>query len=80
MADLQTLFHNPESLNDSDLSKVRSKIRRQSLTPWVFTSLFGGAAYMKYKCPMYISAFTIAGFALGAKLSYMASPMPTGYC
>ena len=28
---------------------------------------------------MRISAFTIAGFALGARLSYMASPMPTGY-
>ena len=79
MADLQTLFHNPESLNDGDLSKVRAKIFRQSWTTSVFTGAFFAGAYMKYKCPMYISAFTIAGFALGAKLSYMASPMPTGY-
>jgi hypothetical protein len=34
---------------------------------------------MKYKCPMRISAFTIAGFVLGARLSYMASPNPSGY-
>ena len=79
MADLQTLFHNPESLNDGDLSKVRAKIFRQSWTPWFFSAAFAGGAFLKTKCPMKASLFTIAGFAIGAKLSYMASPMPSGY-
>ena len=79
MADLQTLFHNPESLNDGDLSKVRAKIFRQSWTPYFFTGAFLGGAFMKYKCPMKISLFAVAGFAIGAKLSYLASPMPSGY-
>ena len=79
MADLQTLFHNPESLNDGDLSKVRAKIFRQSWTTSVFAGAFFAGSYLKYKCPMRITGFTLLGFALGAKLSYMASPMPTGY-
>ena len=45
----------------------------------MFAGAFFGGAFMKYKCPMRVSAFTIVGFALGAKLSYMASPNPSGY-
>ena len=35
MADLATLFHNPESLSDSDLGKIRRKLAFQRWSPLV---------------------------------------------
>ena len=35
MADLATLFHNPESLSDTDLASVKRNIRIQRAIPWL---------------------------------------------
>ena len=44
-----------------------------------FAGAFFGGAFMKYKCPMRLSAFTIAGYMFGATQSYMTSENPKGY-
>ena len=74
MADLQVLFHNPESMTDSDLSTVKSTLRMQRSAPLLFAGAFGGAMYaLNSKCPRVIQKTAVgalAGYALGGYLAY----------
>mgnify|MGYP000379605618 CR=1 FL=1 len=79
MADLLTLFHNPESLSDNDLARVRRKIKRQTWTPWVTTAAFAGLASLKCRSPQVLGVAGVAGFLFGARLSMYANPNPSGY-
>ena len=45
MAQLLTLFHNPESLTDEDLASVKKRIQVQRILPLAFGSVFGFAQY-----------------------------------
>ena len=88
MADFQTLFHNPECLSDSDLSKIYWKMKVQSYFPYVTAGL-GGAAmfyadsvvFKRSMCYMRIAALSFGGFMLGAFYSYglMTNKSPSGY-
>ena len=74
MADLQVLFHNPESMTDSDLSSVKSTLRMQRYAPWLFAGSFGGALYLlNPKSPRVIQKTAVgalAGYAFGGYLAY----------
>ena len=78
MADLQALFHNPESFTDADLSTVKTTLRMQRLFPWAFAGGLGGAAYMMSLGHKQIYARTavgaVAGLALGGYLAYTMLP------
>jgi hypothetical protein len=71
--DLKQLFHNPDSLTDSELSKLRSKIRQQSWMPY-FTGVFSGVflgvidnqLLGKSLCGKRILAGAAVGYLIGA--------------
>ena len=72
MADLQTLFYNPEMLSDSDIKKVQWKMRQMKLMPWLFAGLAGGASFAvdtqvlkRSFCFKRIGLFALGGFYLG---------------
>ena len=72
MAEFQTLFHNPESLNDADLADVKRKIQMQRITPWVWAGAFTFATFTRVKAlsiPKLAPAFALGYFA-GGVMSY----------
>ena len=87
MADLQTLFHNPESLSDKDLKAIKTKIFSQRLTPFIFGSSFLGLQWFyqsnilrKKYCNITGAGVFLFGYALGGMYSYkMASGSLKGY-
>ena len=88
MADFQTLFHNPDCLSDSDLSKIYWKMKVQSYFPYLTAGLGGAACvyadtvlFKRSMCYMRIGAMSFGGFMLGAVYSYqiMTRKSFTGY-
>ena len=81
MAELQTLFHNPESLSDSDLSSIRGKLWMQGWMPWFMGTGAGAVGFLtSNRCWMRASLFFGVGLTLGASVAYrMGSSSPSGY-
>ena len=70
MADLKTLFHNPEAFSDDDLKRVQSTLNSQRYTP-LFGALAGGlAAFTIWHCPKRVTTFAALGYTLGGYYSY----------
>ena len=72
MADLQTLFHNPESLSDRDLSSIKNHMRLQRMFPLVTAAGFGASMFLldtrvfrKSHCFMRVGLLSTVGFFWG---------------
>ena len=72
MADMNALFHNPEAFTDSDLGRVRNRIRFNTLTLFGYAGALGYASYAldtmvlkRSPCYVRLSLFSVAGFMLG---------------
>ena len=72
MADLQTLFHNPESLTDRDLSSIKNHMRLQRMFPLISTFGFGASMFLldtrifrKSHCFFRIGVLSAFGFFWG---------------
>ena len=71
--DLKQLYHNPEELDDFELSVIRGKLRQMQMTPWVCAGslAFGMAIFdrsvlrMARNCPMRLSAAAVVGYLVG---------------
>ena len=71
--DLKVLFHNPESLSDTELRQLRNKIALQRTVPWT-TAAFTGVAWYLFegvylrRAACYKSAAVAGalGFVIGA--------------
>jgi hypothetical protein len=78
--DLKVLFHDPESLSDTELRRLREKIRIQRTMPWL-SAFFGGfglyfldaAVLRRSACNKRIAAGAAVGYLLGAWGSYQVS-------
>ena len=85
MADLQTLFHNPEAFSDSDLALVKQRIRMQRYTPWLTAAAAGGSMYVldmaifkrKVYNPYMLGVATVLGFAIGGAAAHSIKPKNT---
>ena len=78
MADLQTLFHNPEVLTDRDLGQIKSHMRLQRIFPYASTAAFGGfmyfmdtAVFRKSVCFKRLGLMSAVGFFWGASYSHL---------
>ena len=73
MAELQTLFHNPESLSDTDLRSIKAKCAMMGRMKYMGALSLGAGRYFyvtkvlgKAKpCWFTISLFTAAGYCIG---------------
>ena len=77
MADLQTLFHNPECLSDKDLKSMYWKMRMQSTFPYLSAAAAGGFMFFmdtsimrRAMCQKRIGVMALGGFAVGTTLAY----------
>ena len=75
--DIQTLFHNPEILSDSDIKKVQWKMKQVKMMPWLFAGIGGGATFAldtmylnRALCFKRIGVFAFAGFCFGLMNQY----------
>ena len=79
MADIKTLFHNPEAFSDADLKRVHSTLNSQRYTA-LFGTLAGGlGAFTVWNCPKRVAVFATLGYTLGGYYSYKVKENPRGY-
>ena len=77
MADITTLFHNPDSLSEAQMSVIRAKIRMQRYSPYM-AAVFGGSLmfvadtvfFKKAYCLKRIAPMAALGYGIGAMGTY----------
>ena len=91
MADLKTLFHNPESLSDTDLRTINRKLSNQRMLPYLTGAMFSGlSAVLTFKSNpnpfkdilrsvRILAPAFIFGFAFGGYLSFKVSNKTSHY-
>ena len=73
MAELQVLFHNPESLSDNDLSSIRNKIRIHKTLQYGTgaAAVLIGMRYTKTQAVPMLGAFFLTGYFAGNTIAKM---------
>ena len=73
MAELQVLFHNPESLDDADLKAVRNRIRLHKLVQLGAGAGVLGLAFRLTKNPYMLAPAFEIGYGLGNPLAKLVN-------